>query len=373
MNSKKLKIAFIHPSVGTVQGGSETFAIDLAEKLSSHYEVKVLCGKKIHELCLELPFIHRKSARNSKNFFVRCVYRLLKLKASNPDIAFEYLSSIPAIILHLLKHHYDVLYPHNHWGGLLACSIVRKIKGVPILYTEHNSENPRSYTRHVKFKPDAYIAHTRNFYHLIEAHYPHINVRFIPNGVNLKKFFHHQKTKPEDVFLSKPIVLAVGEFIERKRLDLVIDAVAKLQGVSLLMISFGANLEKLNALGLKCLGPERFQLLSDISHDQMSGYYGLCDLFTLPSPKESFGLVYLEAMACNKPVVAPNDETRREIIGEAGMLCDVEDADEYASAIRKALDQDWEDKPLRQAKKFDWDIIAQRYASEINQMVQCGS
>lgn len=370
MSSQRLKIAIIHPSVGVVQGGSETFVIDLAAQLDGCFETSVLCEKKVNELCVPLPLINRHTARTSSHFLIRMLYKLLHLKASNPDIAFEYISSIPAIVLHLLLNNYDVLYPHNHWGGLFACSIIRKIKKTPILYTEHNSENSKSYLRHLKFKPDCYIAHTKYFYNKVKDFNKNINVKYIPNGINLRKFASFPRSNQSSVFLSGPIILAVGEFIERKRLDLVIEAVAGLSDVCLLLISFGSNLEKLRFMGTSKLGPKRFQLLSDIHHDQMVGYYNLCNVFTLPSPKESFGLVYLEAMACNKPIVTQNDETRQEIIGDAGILCNVEDSNDYGTAILTALNKDWGDKPLMQARKFNWDLVAKEYVDEINNLVK---
>lgn len=370
MSEQRLKIALIHPSVGCVQGGSEVFAVDLAVKLERYFDVSLICEKKLHACCISLPFINRKKILNSKNPLIRFLYHLLKLKASNPDIALEYLFSIPLLVTHLLFNRYDVLYPHNHWGGLLACSIVRKIKRVPILYTEHNSENSRSYTRHLQFKPDRYIAHTRHFHRWVKTHYPNIHVKFIPNGVNLEKSVGSANMAPLHFSLKQPLVLAVGEFIERKRLDLTIEAVARLPDVNLLMISFGNNLDSLQAFGEKKLGANRFQLLRNIQHEQMPLYYNACDVFTLPSPKESFGLVYLEAMACNKPVVAPDDETRREIISEAGIFCQVYDPDHYAAAIHQALNTEWGNAPLLQAGKYNWNIIAQQYADEIMQMAQ---
>ena len=87
-------------------------------------------------------------------------------------------------------------------------------------------------------------------------------------------------------------------------------------------------------------------------------------MFTLPSwIRESFGIVYVEAMACGLAVVAPDDLPRREIIGKAGILTDVFDEEKYAKALEDALNRDWGQIPVKQAEKFSWDLI---YILQIN-------
>jgi glycosyltransferase involved in cell wall biosynthesis len=67
-------------------------------------------------------------------------------------------------------------------------------------------------------------------------------------------------------------------------------------------------------------------------------------------------------MACNLPVVASDDEVRREIIGKAGFFVkNPTDASEYAKILKKALSFDFGDRPRKQAEKFSWDRIAQKY------------
>lgn len=116
----------------------------------------------------------------------------------------------------------------------------------------------------------------------------------------------------------------------------------------------------LKELGEKLL-PGRFEILN-FPHEQMPEVYAGADLFTFPTvPFESFGIVLTEAMAAGLPVVATKDPIRREIVGEAGILVDPTDSDAYAEALKKALKGSWSEKAITQAKKYDWDIIADQY------------
>jgi len=67
-------------------------------------------------------------------------------------------------------------------------------------------------------------------------------------------------------------------------------------------------------------------------------------------------------MASGLPVVARDDEQRREIVGDAGVLTkNPENSQELAEALKKALSIKWAEKPRRQAEKFDWEKIARQY------------
>ncbi|MFN8439043.1 MAG: N-acetyl-alpha-D-glucosaminyl L-malate synthase BshA [Cytophagales bacterium] len=100
----------------------------------------------------------------------------------------------------------------------------------------------------------------------------------------------------------------------------------------------------------------------DVIEDVLS----VCDLFLLPSEKESFGLSALEAMACEVPVVSSNAGGIPElnVNGYSGYLCEVGDV---ASMIEKSLhvlsDENlpiFKSNALKRAQEFEeWKIVKQ--------------
>jgi len=139
-----------------------------------------------------------------------------------------------------------------------------------------------------------------------------------------------------------------------KQIDLTIQAAAKLNRASLLILGDGPLKKDLLTLGERLLGKERF-LLIRAEREKIAGYYRAADIFTLVSKSgEAFGNVYLEAMACNLPVVATDDATRHEIVGQAGLFVNPNNIPDYAKALGYALEIKFNSKPREQAEKFSW-------------------
>ena len=72
---------------------------------------------------------------------------------------------------------------------------------------------------------------------------------------------------------------------------------------------------------------------------ELCDYYNLCDVFALPSQGEGFGIVYLEALACGKPVLAGNRDGSVDPLsgGELGCLVDPEDGEAIANNLIKII------------------------------------
>ena len=89
---------------------------------------------------------------------------------------------------------------------------------------------------------------------------------------------------------------------------------------------------------------ERIRLTGRVAEEDLPALYAGARVFALPSRHEGFGLTMIEAMACGTPVVANNASCLPEVAGDAALLTDADDAEAFAAALRRVI----EDEPLRQ-------------------------
>lgn len=143
--------------------------------------------------------------------------------------------------------------------------------------------------------------------------------------------------------LHRKVLLTVGR-IERsekyKGHDCLLEAVRLLGGEYLFLVAgTGDDLqrlkEKTRALGLE----EQVRFLGYVSDVELVDYYNLCDVFLMPSKGEGFGIVFLEALACGKPVIGGNTDGSVEPLmnGRLGFLVDPDDPRAIADTVRYAL------------------------------------
>lgn len=362
---KPYKIAIVHPSVGVNwSGGSEIFALELARRLCSYFEVELLSGVSCGDFSRPAGGISRTDAYKLVRYPL--IAPLWKGRVGHPEIIVEHLTNFFPCAFHLLHQKPDLIFPNNDYGGLAMAAFVRALTGIPILFTEHCGllADGKCLTRNLRFQPDRLVVFnppTAKFAQTIKSQQA---VNIIPNGVDSTRF------TPEgnklDFNLPKPIVLCVA-WLNRnshKRIELAIAAVARLPQASLLLCGDGPDRDYFQELGNKILGSERFALHYS-NYEQMPEVYRSADVFTLPSLNEPFGLAYLEAMASGLPVVATDDEMRHYIIGDGGLVCDVTNPESYADTIAQALNHNWGNKPRQQALKFNWDAIALNYRDAI--------
>lgn len=86
---------------------------------------------------------------------------------------------------------------------------------------------------------------------------------------------------------------------------------------------------------------DRVELLGFVKDDELTDHYLLSDLFVLPSKKEGFGIVFIEAMACGLPVVAGNKDGSVDALrqGELGTLVDPDSVESIAGGILESLNR----------------------------------
>ena len=114
---------------------------------------------------------------------------------------------------------------------------------------------------------------------------------------------------------------------------------------------------------------ERSQFRSEIifpgfiPDSELPTLYSAAEAFAFPSHYEGFGLPVLEAMACGTPVVASRASSLPEIVGDAGMQVDPDDADRLASALEllalnPEMRADFRERGIARAATFTWDAAA---------------
>lgn len=359
----------MHPSAGVNwSGGSEIFAIELAHHLSTYFQVELLAGALCSPFYYPAGGITRTKGRQILRYLP--IAPLLQRFSTHPDIVIEHLTSFLPCAMRLLSYPADVIFPCNDYGGLAMAAFVRALIGTPIVYTEHTGllAQGRSLIRNLRFRPDHLVVFSHAIANFVHALRPSQTTTIIPNGVDTHRFT--PQGEQISLGLNKPLVLCVANLNHRshKRVELAILAIASLPSVSLLICGDGSDRQYFQNLGEELLGCDRFAIKT-FTADQMPQVYRSADAFTLPSIHEPFGIAYLEAMATGLPVVTTDDEMRRYMIADAGILCDVTDIESYATAISQVLRGNWQEKARRNASRFSWDAIALRYREVILQTI----
>ena len=95
--------------------------------------------------------------------------------------------------------------------------------------------------------------------------------------------------------------------------------------------------------------------LGNKPHETLRKIYNIADVSIVPSRREPFGLVALEAMACGTPVIGTNQGGIPDFLKEdVGILVEVENIEQLANAVSDILNEE---------KTFDREYIA-KYVKE---------
>jgi glycosyltransferase involved in cell wall biosynthesis len=152
-------------------------------------------------------------------------------------------------------------------------------------------------------------------------------------------------TAPEN-FPEGRVVLTVGRWRADERykgMDTLITALPRLlprwPELQLAAAGEGDDREWLEDLAEETGVRRHVHFLSGLSYAELAACYAHCEMFALPSKGEGFGLVYLEAMACGKPVIGGAHGGAPEVIedGKTGYLVPHGDAVQLATAIETLL------------------------------------
>lgn len=177
-------------------------------------------------------------------------------------------------------------------------------------------------------------------------------------------------------------LLFVGRLTAQKGLELLIRAMPRVveshPGATLTIVGRGPHEKALQALS-KALGlGQSVKFLGAIANEKLPERYRRATALVFPSiTEEGFGLVCVEALACECPVIAADLPATREIVldGETGLLFRTGNSDELTCKILALLDS----PALRQSmgragrkfvsQRFDWQIVAHRYSDLLTRSI----
>jgi glycosyltransferase involved in cell wall biosynthesis len=357
-----LNIAFLMPGVGILNRGAEAFVVELATALAREpgFAVTLYCRG---ETAVPGVRVERIGALPRDQRLVNALYGATRLGRKALDTLFldplnlEWDTAALAAFPRLWAGHYDAVVMEGGLVGAWLCRLLRRLKGVPFVDIAHGN-SPKWEGAFARQGPDRVVAFTEAAARMIRGRAPEARIAVIPHGIDLAIF--RPDAAPVPLALPRPVVLAAGAVDDHKRMHLAVEAAARLGRGSLVLLGEGPEGSAVDALAARLL-PGRY-LRTAVPRSAMPSWYAAADCFTLPSLTESFGLTYLEAMACGLPSVAPDEEVRREVVGEAGVFCDVTDPEAYAAALQEALGREWGEVPRRRAERFPLAGTVRAYA-----------
>jgi glycosyltransferase involved in cell wall biosynthesis len=275
-------------------------------------------------------------------------------------------------------HRFDVahLHGHHHLPGAIAASELRRA-GVPYLVAP-NGTAPRIERRRLAKRlfdhtlGRGVLAGAGLLLAVTDAERAQLEalgiaaerIRLVPNPLDLREF-EPAPRRPPAASGSAARVAYLGQLAPRKRVDVLLRALAMLPEATSLVVAGGGGCERrLRALARRLRIASRVRFAGLLRGRERLELLAAVDAVAYAGSDEIFGLVPLEALLCGTPVVVADDSGCGEVIRDVGGGLRVPPGD--AAALARALAglladaEGWRDRALRSAAE-----IRRRFASEV--------
>jgi glycosyltransferase involved in cell wall biosynthesis len=226
----------------------------------------------------------------------------------------------------------DVVWAHF----LVPSGLIASKVDAPLVVTAHGRDvrnigaipGVAHLTRNVVRRAATVIAVSEYLRHELEERLPEARgkTEVVDSGVDLDRF----GVQAPAAQLESPAFLHVGSLTDRKNVVRLADAFALLGRGSLTFVGDGPLRGRLE-------GRDRVRVVGRVAHDEVPGWLNAADVVCGPALVEPFGQALLEAMACERSVVATRIGGAPEFVTDsAGVLVDPLDVDEIARALEIA-------------------------------------
>ena len=198
-------------------------------------------------------------------------------------------------------------------------------------------------------------------------------IRIIPNGADIEKFKPISNSSiRRKLEATEPSILFVGSLTKRKGIQYLIQAMPMIlkqnPHTMLFIIGTGPLKSELEQQTRLLNIQEHIRFLGEVDHENLPEYYSASDIFVLPSLHEGLGIVLLEAMACQRPVIGTKTGGITDLIihNKNGLLVNLRSEVEIANAVSYLLKN--EDERLKMGlagrriveREFTWQIVARK-------------
>ncbi len=247
-------------------------------------------------------------------------------------------------------HEIDVIHAHSFYcAGVGAVRLGKKLD-IPVVVTEHSGAiisrkldaQKANLLKETVDKSERFICVGNGLKKAVIDYTQTIkNITVIPNMVD--KIFTYKEDKRSEPFH----FISIGNLIQSKRFDLTIKAFAKCfrdnSKVVLTIVGDGPLREELKILAKEQNVDRQVVFTGRLDRNSVACELQKSNVFVLASDYETFGVVYIEAMACGVPVIGTRNGGADDIINEGcGILVDTNDVDQLADSMNE-LYLNWQD------------------------------
>lgn len=284
------------------------------------------------------------------------MHELVLKKISNFFLFIIFLFSFTIETLRFVKkNNIDVI--HAHWWiptGLIGV-FVAKLMRKPLVITSHGTDifiiGKFVYLKFLakwifnQAKLITVVSTALKRRLIDDLHIMEDKIKVVPMPVDLERFYPKNLERKTDI-------LCIGRLIERKGIDILVNAIARLRSsmpeINLVVVGTGPEKPRLLEI-IKQNGLEgNITFYESVPNDELIDYYSSSKVFVLPTvtdwkgETEGLGVVLLEALSCKTPVVGTDTGGIPDIIkdNETGLLVKEKDVDGLAEAIKKLLNDE---------------------------------
>lgn len=276
----------------------------------------------------------------------------------------------------------DIIHAQSSlWGGISAAYLSKKFN-VPLVITEHSSVERGPYIRksYIPCIVDSYntakelIAVGNGLKRELEELTKRDDIKVIGNLIHFSDF-QLKDRKPNDKFIFFSLAFLEGE----KGFDTLIKSFSKAfkdtNNCELVIGGDGSQREWLELLANKEGVSNKVTFLGALSRHDVYKWMKQADAFVLPSRYETFGVVYIEALASGTPVIGTFNGGAEDIITkDNGYIVNVDDINALANAMEKmAMNKDkFIPEKLREDcfNRFNPDVIADKIISVYKNIIK---